>query len=103
LADVVVELRCRRCRPHADGLIVTTTTTTTRAWWDAVDHALDKHRAQLVATPDDTQHAFTSPSSAEWSRRCGSRQRVDDHGRQLELSAVDIKTFHVFVLPVARR
>ena len=55
LADVVVEVRCHLCRPHADGLIVTTT----RAWWDAVDHALDEHRAQLVAAPNDTQRAFT--------------------------------------------
>jgi hypothetical protein len=52
-----VLVRCSLCtRPNPAGLIVSTAE---RSWADAIDHALDMHRAELLADPELTQDAFT--------------------------------------------
>lgn len=53
--DVVV-LQCFLCKDPADGLIVTIRSV---AWYSAMDHALDEHRARLIACRRQVQNVFT--------------------------------------------
>lgn len=59
--NLPVIVRCHLC-PDVDGRIVTTAG---RAWTVAMDHALDEHRAALLADPDATCAAFTVSTDGE--------------------------------------
>lgn len=51
-----VVVSCHMCAGANEGHIVTTGS---RAWTAAMDHALDRHRAELIADPEGAQNAFT--------------------------------------------
>jgi hypothetical protein len=49
-------VRCHLCLAPDDGQIVTVRG---RAWWAAMDHALEHHLDQLIANPRASQNSFT--------------------------------------------
>lgn len=61
-AEPSVVLHCHLCKPPRDGLIVTLADL---AWRAAMEHAIDEHRPQFDAAPDDTMAAFTVSSTME--------------------------------------
>ncbi len=52
------------------------------AYYDAIDHALDRHRLKLLADPDDAGRAFTvsQPGAGGTGRRRLRPERTHPHG-----------------------